>query len=129
MRDERHFHSLQTVMSTVPVASSYARQLVEAEQRVVGGNIKAAIRSVARKLKRPAGTVWNLLFRVPKEVSADLFFALEEAVERKVERQIQDLTNELHAIKASRRRLRPGVVEEVEASIASLRAALREDGE
>ncbi|MGA0595637.1 hypothetical protein [Enterovirga sp. CN4-39] len=125
--DNRHFHSLQTAMSTVPVASSYARQLVEAEQRVVGGNIKAAIKSVARKLKRPAGTVWNLLFRVPKEVSADLFFALEEAVERKVERQIKDLENELAAIRASRRRLNPRVVEDIETTIEGLRKALREE--
>lgn len=114
-------------MSTVPLASSYARRLVEHEQRQAGTNMRDAAKAVARRLKRPPGAVWNLLFRAPKSVCHDLYLSLEAAVERKIEREIGDLEHELAQLKAGRRRLGPGVVEEAEASLARLRAALRED--
>lgn len=116
-------------MSSVPLATSYARSLVEAEQRQAGTDIRQAVASVSRRLRRPTGTVWNLLFRAPKHVCHDLFIALEEAAERRVEQQMRELENELAALRAARRRLDPGVVAEAEASLVRLRAALREGPE
>ena len=113
-------------MSSVPFASAYARQLVDDEKRAFGLSTRAAVKSVARRLRRPSGTVWNLLFRAPKEISHDLFVALEEAVERRIVRQMEELQDELAAIRAGRRRVSPGVLAEAEASLARLRANLRE---
>lgn len=115
-------------VSSVALASSYARSLVEAERSNAGTDTRQSVASVARRLRRPAGTVWNLLFRAPKEVSYDLFVALEQALERKIERQIADLENELLALRASRRRLPPGTLAEAEGSLARLKASLGGEG-
>ena len=114
-------------MSTVPLASSWARQLVEAEQRRAGTGVKGAIQAVARRLRHPPGTVWGLLYRLPKAVSGDMLNALQDAVEAKLLRDIGELENELAAVRAGARRHSPGMVEEAERSLARLRAALRED--
>lgn len=115
-------------MSTVPLASAWTRQLVEAERHSAGTDIRQAVATVARRLRRPPGTLWNLLFRVPKDVSHDLFMALQRAVELKIERQIKELEHELAAIRAAHRRVDPRVLAEAEESLARLKAALGGEG-
>lgn len=111
-------------VSTVPLASSYARKLVQHEQRSSGADTKAAIAAVARRLRRPSGSIWSLLFRPPKDVAAGLFLALEAAVESALVRNIKELEDELAAVRKGARRLDPRMVEEAEASLARLKKAL-----
>jgi hypothetical protein len=112
-------------MSSVSIASGYARRLVEAEAKRQRVSVKQAIPAVARHIKVPVGCVWGLLFRVPKQVSFDLFASLEEAVARDLRKQIGALENELVSITSRPgRALTPSAVSEIEADLARLRAAV-----
>lgn len=113
-------------MSSVALASGYARRLVENEAKRAGLSVKQTIPVVARQIKAPVGAVWGLLFRVPKQISFDLFVSLEEAVARDLRKQIGALENELAAFNSRpRTSLNLGQVEEIEADIARLRDAVR----
>lgn len=112
-------------MSTVPLASSYARKLVDEERRASGTDVKLAISAVARRMKRPAGAIWSLLFRPPKDVPAALFLSLSAAVERQIISDIGRLENELAAVRSGARCLAPGALAEAEASLARLKKVLR----
>lgn len=118
-------------MMYVAQASGYARRLVETEARRNGQPLKTAARSVARRLKASPGAIWSLLFRPPKQVSANLLFALETAVDHELEREIGELQHELATHRAGARqarRLDPGTRAEVEKDIARLRAVLAGEG-
>lgn len=114
-------------MIYVARASGYTRRLVETEARRSSQPIKTAARAVARRLRISHGAIWNLLFRPPKQISANLLFALETAVDSELERELGELENELArhragALKA--RRLDPSTRAEIEADVARLRALL-----
>lgn len=111
-------------MSTVSVASSFARRLVEAEARRCGIPINSAARIVASRLKYPTNAVWSLLFKAPKRVNADLLFALEAAVVREIEREMGRLAHELETLRRGVGRVDPGTIAEVEAGLAALRSKL-----
>jgi hypothetical protein len=127
----RSNHRLRTkqpgssVMPTVTVAASYTRRLVESRARETGASVKDAARDVAAHLRQPYGSIWGLLFRAPKTVSAELLVALQEAVERQVRREINALENELLAVRLGSLRRDDRALEEIEAGIAGLKARLR----
>lgn len=112
-------------MTTVTTASLYARRLVEGEARVTGEPIKEVAKHVAKRLRQPHGSIWGLLFRSPKTVSAELLVALQEAVEKQVRLEIQALENELLAVRLGALRRDEGALQEIEAGIAGLRTKLR----
>lgn len=112
------------VMTTVSTASHYTRRLVESRARETGASVKGAARDVAAHLRQPYGSIWGLLFRAPKTVSAELLVALQEAVERQVRREINALENELLAVRLGSLRRDDRALEEIEAGIAGLRARL-----
>lgn len=114
-----------SVMPTVTVAASYTRRLVESRARETGASVKDAARDVAAHLRQPYGSIWGLLFRAPKTVSAELLVALQEAVERQVRREINALENELLAVRLGSIRRDDRALEEIEAGIAGLKARLR----
>jgi ribosomal protein L29 len=114
----------QPAVTAVVHAAGYARRLVEGEARRSGQPLKAAARSVARRLKTSPGSVWSLLFRPPKQVSADLLFALEGAVDREITREIEALQHELATLRQKGRRVNPRTIGEVEAGIARLKTIL-----
>jgi hypothetical protein len=114
-------------MIYVAEASGYARRLVEDEARRNGQPIKVAARAVARRLKSSPSSIWSLLFRPPKQVSASLLFALHAAVERQIVREIEALNNELVSLRQKGRRTDPSTLAEVEESLARLRARLDEE--
>lgn len=113
-------------MTSVSIATAHARRLVELETRRSGSTTKAAIRSVATRLREPPGSVWSLLYRAPKRISADLFHALEAAVEREIRREIGAHENELATLKSGCGRLDPRKIAEVEAGLARLKSSLRQ---
>lgn len=113
------------VMTTVTTASLYARRLVEGEARATGEPIKEVAKQVATRLRQPYGSIWGLLFRAPKTVSAELLVALQEAVEKQVRLEIAALENELLAVRLGALRRDEGALQEIEAGIAGLRAKLR----
>ncbi|MBA9071665.1 hypothetical protein FHR71_005451 [Methylobacterium sp. RAS18] len=112
-------------MPTVTVAASYTRRLVESRARETGASVKDAARDVAAHLRQPYGSIWGLLFRAPKTVSAELLVALQEAVERQVRREINALENELLAVRLGSLRRDDRALEEIETGIAGLKARLR----
>ena len=124
-------HHLQTkqprdrAMPTVTVASRYTRRLVESHARETGAPIKDAARDVAARLRQPYGSIWGLMFRAPKTVSAELLVALQEAVEKQVRREINALENELLAVRLGAIRRDARALEEIEEGIAGLRARLQ----
>lgn len=114
-------------MSGVLLASTYARRLVEREATRSGVNVKAAIGTVARRLRAPHGTIWGLLFRTPKRVGSDLLDALEAAVVREISSEIRALEHELESLTSRSsfdRRIDPGSLAEVEADLARLKGVL-----
>ena len=113
------------VMTTVSTASQYTRRLVESRARETGASVKDAARDVAAHLRQPYGSIWGLLFRAPKTVSAELLVSLQEAVERQVRREINALENELLAVRLGSLRRDDRALEEIEAGIAGLKARLR----
>ncbi|KQP53059.1 hypothetical protein [Methylobacterium sp. Leaf106] len=114
-------------MTTVTIASTYARRLVESEARVTGQPIKEVAKHVAARLRQPHGSIWGLLFRSPKTVSAELLVVLQEAVEKQVRLEIQALENELLAVRLGALRRDVGALEEIEAGIAGLKSRLRNE--
>lgn len=114
-------------MSAVLVASGYARRLVEGEARRSGWPLKAALRPVARRLRASPGALWSLLFRPPKQISADLLSALEAAVEAELIREIKALEHELATLRATARRPNPRTIAEVEEGLVRLKQALAGD--
>lgn len=112
------------VMPTVTLATAYTRRLVEHEARQTGQPIKEVAKHVAARLRQPYGSIWGLLFRSPKTVSADLLVALQEAVEKQVRLEIQALENELLAVRLGSLRRDEGALQEIEAGIAGLKARL-----
>lgn len=110
----------------VTIASGYARRLVEQEARRSGSPLHEAIAAVARRVRSPRGSIWGLLYRLPKQVHGDLALALETAVRRDIELEIGVLNVELVAIRGGVRRLDPCAIAEVETELARLRAILRE---
>lgn len=128
MRSNCHLRTKQpgsSVMPTVTVAASYTRRLVESRARETGASVKDAARDVAAHLRQPYGSIWGLLFRAPKTVSAELLVALQEAVERQVRREINALENELLAVRLGSLRRDDRALEEIETGIAGLKARLR----
>lgn len=124
----RHLRTKQpgsSVMPTVSVAANYTRRLVESRARETGASVKDAARDVAAHLRQPYGSIWGLLFRAPKTVSAELLVALQEAVEKQVRREINALENELLAVRLGSLRRDDRALEEIEAGIAGLKARLR----
>lgn len=127
----RSNHRLRTkqpgssVMPTVTAATGYTRRLVESRARETGASVKDAARDVAAHLRQPYGSIWGLLFRAPKTVSAELLVALQEAVEKQVRREINALENELLAVRLGSLRRDDRALEEIEAGIAGLKARLR----
>jgi hypothetical protein len=115
----------QPGMTAVAYASGYARRLVEGEARRSGQPLKIAARSVARRLKTSPGAIWGLLFRLPKQVNADLLFALHGAVDQEIVREIEALQDELANLRRKDRRPDPIALEAIDADIARLRAVLR----
>ena len=113
-------------MTSVTLARRLARRLVDSEARRTSTTTKQAIASVARRLRAPHGTIWGLLFRLPKQINADLLKTLEAAVEREIKREIGALEDELATLRSGTRRIDPGTLEEVEAGLVRLRAILRE---
>lgn len=111
-------------MTTVATASHYARRLCEVQSRQTGQPIKEVARDVARRLRQPYGSIWGLLFRAPKMVSAELLLSLQEAVERQVQLEIQALENELLAVRLGALRRDARALEEIEAGIAGLKARI-----
>lgn len=127
MRINRRLQTKQPksrAMTTVATAQGYARCLVEAESRVTGQPLKEVARDVACRLRQPYGSIWGLLFRAPKTVSAELLVALQEAVDRQVRLEIAALENELLAVRLGALRRDAGALEEIEAGLAGLRAKL-----
>jgi hypothetical protein len=124
-------HRLQTqqpqvrVMTMVLTARAYARRIVEGEARATGQPVKEVAKHVATRLKQPYGSIWALLFRSPKSVSADLLLALQEAVEKQLRGEIQALENELLAVRLGALRRDAGALAEIEEGIARLRSRLR----
>jgi hypothetical protein len=116
-------------MTTVAMGTSFARRLVESEARRSGNPLTAACRTVASRLKCPPGAIWSLVFRAPKRINADLLFALQEAVEREIKREIGQLENELLALGNSVSRVDPRTIAEVEEGLAALRSKLRGAGQ
>lgn len=112
------------VMTTVATASLYARRIVEGRSRQTGQPLKEVARDVARQLRQPYGSIWGLLFRAPKAVSAELLLALQEAVDRQVRLEIEALENELMAVRLGALRRDARALEEIEAGITGLRAKL-----
>lgn len=113
------------VMTMVLTARAYARRIVEGEARATGQPIKEVAKHVATRLRQPHGSIWALLFRAPKTVSADLMVALQEAVEKQVRQEIQALENELLAVRLGAIRRDAAALAEIEEGIAGLRARLR----
>lgn len=113
------------VMTMVLTARAYARRIVEGEARATGQPIKEAAKHVAARLRQPHGSIWALLFRAPKSVSAELVVALQEAVEKQVRQEIQALENELLAVRLGTLRRDASALAEIEKGIAGLRAKLR----
>lgn len=114
----------ERAMPTVTVAARHTRRLVEGRARETGAPLKEAARDVAARLRQPYGSIWGLMFRAPKTVSAELLVALQEAVEKQVRREIQALENELLAVRLGALRRDDRALEEIEAGIAGLRARL-----
>jgi ribosomal protein L29 len=112
-------------MTAVAFASGYARRLVEGEARRSGQPLKGAARAVARRLRTSHGSIWSLLFRPPKQVNADLLFALEGAVDQEINREIEALKNELAQLRQKGRRAHLDTLAAVEADLARLKAVLR----
>ncbi len=128
MRSNHHLQTKQPgrcVMPTVAAAAGYTRRLVEGRVRETGASMKDAARDVAAHLRQPYGSIWGLLFRAPKTVSAELLVALQEAVEKQVRREIQSLENELLAVRLGALRRDARALEEIEAGIAGLKERLR----
>lgn len=116
-------------MIYVAQASGYARRLVEAEAHEHGQPLKTAAKSVARRIKVPPGSIWSLLFRPPKQISANLLYALHAAVEKQIVREIEALNAELVELRRKGAHPNQGTLQEVEAGIARLRSLLRRDAE
>jgi hypothetical protein len=114
-------------MSTVALASGYARRLVEGEASRTGQPIKAALKPVSRRVRATPSTLWSLLFRPPKQISADLLAALAGAMEAELSAEIRRLQNELGALQTAMHRFDPRKIAEVEAGIARLRAVLHDE--
>ena len=112
-------------MTTVATASAYARRIVESEARISGQPVKEVARHVANRLRQPYGSIWGLLFRAPKTVSAEVLVALQEAVEKQARLEIQALENELLAVRLGSLRRDARALEEIEEGIAGLRTRLR----
>jgi septal ring factor EnvC (AmiA/AmiB activator) len=111
-------------MTYVTTARGYARRLVETEARRSRLSQKAALTAVASRLRESPSTLWSLLYRSPKRVSADLLDTLHAAVEREIRREIGALENELADLARSPRRVDPRTIEAVEAGIRELRKSL-----
>lgn len=125
---QRHLQNLTTYSlpdDPVAVAARYARRLAEAEARRSCVTLTAAYRSVARRLRTSPSAIYGLLFRRPKNISADLFFALQAAVERDLQREIETLEQELTTIGRRARLIDPATVEDIDAGIAALKSKLR----
>lgn len=121
----RRSQSEQPGMTAVAYASGYARRLVEGEARRTGQPLKVAARAVARRLKTPPGAVWGLLFRPPKQVNADLLFALHGAVDHEIVREIEALQDELAKLRRKDRLPDPRALAAVEKDIARLKTVLQ----
>jgi hypothetical protein len=115
-------------MNTVALASGYARSLVENEARRTGQPIKAALKPVSRRVRTTPSALWSLIFRPPKQISADLLAALAAAMEAELLAEIGRLRNELEALQKAMHRISPRKIAEVEAGIARLRSLLRDGG-
>ncbi|MFL5063430.1 MAG: hypothetical protein ACJ8FU_08395 [Xanthobacteraceae bacterium] len=111
--------------AVVAQGCGYARRLVEAEAQRSGQPIKAASRTIARRLRTSHGSIWSLLFRPPKDIGASLLRSLETALETELQKEIEALHVELAALRKNARRPDPRTLAEVEEGITSLRAALR----
>ena len=70
----------------VDQASTMADRLVNREARGPG-DTDNAMRRCAQKFGVPYAFLWALRYRKPKRVFADLYFALQEAVERQRQQQ------------------------------------------
>jgi hypothetical protein len=111
-------------MTYVTMARGYARRLVETEARRSGLSQKAALAAVASRLRESPSTLWSLLYRAPKRISADLLETLHTAVEREIRREIGALENELAKLARSPGRIDPRTIEAVDAGIRELKASL-----
>ena len=112
-------------MSAVPACKAWARRLVDAEARQTGRPVKDCIRSVARRLREPHGSILALLYRDPKDVRSRLVSALADEVERTVRGEIAALENELLAVRLGAARRSTHELAEIEADLAGLRTRLR----
>lgn len=70
----------------VDQASTMAQRLVNREARGPG-DTDNAMRRCSQKFDLPYGFLWKLRYRKPKRVFADLYFALQEAVEKQRQQQ------------------------------------------
>ena len=111
------------------VAKKYARRLFELEQERSGGTAEQCAAAVARRVGVTHGKIWALLYRAPKSIDADTYVALADAVKAELLRRLEDLQNQLIAIRASRaeREAKAANIQFVEEGIARLRATLREE--
>jgi hypothetical protein len=94
----------QPGMTAVAYASGYARRLVEGEARRSGQPLK-----MPRALcgSPPQDIPWRHLgavVRLPKQVNADLLFALHGAVDQEIVREIEALQDELAQLRQKDRR-------------------------
>ena len=78
----------QSASVYVEEARDWARALVTSEQRTAG-EVEQAIRNVARRERLSRGTLWSLLYRPPKRIAAEIYFALGRAYELECERQMR----------------------------------------
>ena len=89
-----------TDLSVVDEAASWADMLVRREHRGPGDTLDAARARAARKHKLPEQVLWALRYRKPKRIWADLYKALEAAVEAEIQNQEARLAHEIAVTKA-----------------------------
>jgi hypothetical protein len=112
-------------MSSVAVAGTYARRLVETEARRSSTRLKDAIPIVARRLRTSRNSVYSLIFQPPKKIDLDLYIALEDAVVGDLAREIGALEHEMSRIASGQIRRTSAEVFEVEEGLADLKARLK----
>lgn len=89
-----------TDLSVVDEAATWADLLVRREHRGPGDTIDAARARAARKHKLPEQVLWALRYRKPKRIWADLYKALEAAVEAETQTMEARIAENLKLLEA-----------------------------
>lgn len=95
----KNFWNLEQGMTSIDLATDYARRLVAAEARGPG-DLEPAMRRLEARTGIGFWTIWGLWHRKRKEVGHDLFSRLRHAYLSICERQLSSLKHEVALQKA-----------------------------